>query len=442
MRDTKEAVPQTVAFHTLGCKLNFSETSTFARQFESLGLRRCVPGEVPDIVVVNSCAVTEQAQRKCRQLLRKVQRQNPDALRVVVGCYAELAHEDLSSRGLADLALTRNQKPQLAKISLNAYQHGSQCALEAVEHEAGEAFFPAFSLGDRTRAFLKIQDGCSYQCTYCAIPLARGMSRSATTKQIIHQAERIVSEGTREIVLTGVNTGDFGRHTGEKFIDLLRELDRIPGLARVRISSIEPNLITDEILHFISGSRVFLPHLHIPLQSGSPDVLRRMKRRYTPQIYLDRVEQARAILPDPFLGVDVIVGFPGERDEDFAATYNLLAEMEPSFLHIFPYSRRPNTPAATMPNHVPSEIIQERAHALAELSDRLHTRYCLAYAGVERPVLVERIGRDGMAQGFTDNYIKTQFPAQDVRQGQIALVQLGQTLQKGRMDSRMVELCA
>ena len=433
----RAATGLSVSFYTFGCKLNYSEESTYARQFTSRGVRVVRLEEGADIVVLNSCAVTEQAQHKCRQLLHRVRREHAGAFLVLVGCYAELSPGELYSHG-ADFVVMRHDKHRLAEAVLWAMGYGDEIPCGG---EAESDFFPAYSLGDRTRAFLKVQDGCSYGCSYCTIPLARGRGQSVRIAEAVQQAGVIAKMGTREIVISGINTGDFGRGTSESFLDLLMALQGVEGILRYRISSIEPNLLTDAILDFVASSGKFLPHLHVPLQSGSDNILRAMKRRYTTEVYWQRVVEARRRMPDLFLGVDVIVGFPGETEMEFEKTYDFLLELKPSYLHVFPYSSRPGTLAARMPGKVPSELKRVYARRLAALSEELHTAYCERFAGAVRPVLVEHVGRNGMGQGLTDNYIRAEFPIADGNRGRIAQVRLGGHLRNGIMKGEVVDPC-
>ena len=394
-----------VSFHTLGCKLNFSESSTLAREFERGGYRRVEPSEPTDVAVINSCSVTEHADKKCRNIIRKIHRRNPNAIIAVTGCYAQLKPNDIANIEGVDIVLSNNDKGDLYRRVVELQNRGKaevySCSVENLTR-----FFAAYSSGERTRSFLKVQDGCDYKCAYCTIHYARGSSRNMPISDIVKEAEEIAAAGQKEIVITGVNTGDFGRTTGESFIDLLRALDKVDGIERYRISSIEPNLITDEIIEFCAASPKFVPHFHIPLQSGSTRILGLMRRRYTADKYRDRIRKIRSLMPDAFLGVDVIVGFPGEGEEEFMETYNLLKEVGASFLHIFPFSERPGTPAVTMPNKVQSRIATERVECLEALSDRLHREFSTRYLGTERDVLFESTDREGDMLGYTDNYLR------------------------------------
>lgn len=394
-----------VNFHTLGCKLNFSETSTLAREFERGGFVRVAADAETDIAVINSCSVTEHADKKCRNIIRKIHRRNPDAIIAVTGCYAQLKPQEIAAIDGVDIVLSNNDKGDLYKrvVELSG-KHGAKvygCDVAELTR-----FFAAFSSGDRTRAFLKVQDGCDYKCAYCTIHYARGASRNIPIADVVAQARQIAAGGQKEIVITGVNTGDFGRTTGERFIDLLRALDEVEGIERYRISSIEPNLLTDEIIEFCAASTKFQPHFHIPLQSGSDRILGLMRRRYTTAKYADRIAKIRSLMPDAFIGIDVIVGFPGEDDSEFARTYDFLSEIRPSFLHIFPFSERPGTPAVDMPGKVQSSVATGRVKVLEELCERLHGEFCRRYVGSEATVLFESTMRGGLMFGYTENYLR------------------------------------
>lgn len=398
-----------VSFHTLGCKLNFSESSTLAREFERGGYKRVEPSEPTDVAVINSCSVTEHADKKCRNIIRKIHRRNPNAIIAVTGCYAQLKPEAIAAIEGVDIVLSNNDKGDLYKRVIELKERGSaevySCSVENLTR-----FFAAYSSGDRTRSFLKVQDGCDYKCAYCTIHYARGSSRNMPIADIVAEAKEIAAAGQKEIVITGINTGDFGRTTGEKFIDLLRALNEVDGIERYRISSIEPNLITDEIIEFCARSPKFVPHFHIPLQSGSTHILGLMRRRYTAERYRERIAKIRELMPDAFLGVDVIVGFPGEGEAEFMETYNLLEEVGASFLHIFPFSERPGTPAVTMPGKVQSRISTERVSRLEELSAKLHRAFSEKYLGTVREVLFESTNHDGIMYGYTDNYLRVAVP--------------------------------
>ena len=404
MRDKKR-----VAFHTLGCKLNFSESSTLARQFSENGFERVAPESEADIYVINTCSVTDHADKKSRNIIRKTARKHPEALIVVTGCYAQLKAEEIAAMPEVDLVAGNGEKGRLFELIRNCAKKkgGPAHTCQTAEFSA---FFSAFSSGDRTRSFLKVQDGCNYRCSYCTIPLARGESRNLPIADLTETARKIAARGIREIVLTGVNIGDFGRTTGESFYDLLRSLDSVAGIDRYRISSIEPNLLTEEIVAFTTESQKFQPHFHIPLQAGSDAVLKRMKRRYTTTDFAEKIARIKAVIPDVFIGIDVIVGFPGETEEDFETTLAFLKELAPAYLHIFPYSERANTPAILFPGKIPPEIKAERVKRLEVLCDDLHGRFLDRHIGSIRPVLVEGTRKGGLMFGYTDNYIRAELP--------------------------------
>lgn len=396
-----------VAFYTLGCKLNFSETSTIAREFEQGGFVRAVRGEVADICVINTCSVTADADKKCRNVVRKAVKENPSAIVAVTGCYAQLKPQEVAAIEGVSLVVGNNDKGAVVAMTLG-YMPG-----QVVNHcEASELtnFFAAFSSSDRTRAFLKVQDGCNYHCSYCTIPLARGASRNIGISDLVGQAHQIAAKGQREIVLTGVNIGDFGRTTGESFAELIRALDSVDGIERYRISSIEPNLLTDEIIEFCAASSKFQPHFHIPLQAGTNKILAAMRRRYTIEKFAERIAAVRCAMPEAFIGIDVIVGFPGETDADFESTYNFLESLQPSFLHIFPYSERANTSAIELTGKVSPQQKHYRVARLEALSDRLHREFGQRFVGREAIVLVESSRKNGMMFGYTENYVKVEMP--------------------------------
>ena len=426
-----------VSFHTLGCKLNFSESSTLAREFERGGYVRVESHEPTDVAVINSCSVTEHADKKCRNIIRKIHRRNPNAIIAVTGCYAQLKPNDIAAIDGVDIVLSNNDKGDLYKRVVELERKG-KAEVYSCSTESLTRFFAAYSSGERTRSFLKVQDGCDYKCAYCTIHYARGSSRNIAIAEIVKEAEEIAAAGQREIVITGINTGDFGRTTGEKFIDLLRALDKVEGIDRYRISSIEPNLITDEIIEFCAASPKFMPHFHIPLQSGSTHILALMRRRYTAERYRERIAKIRSLMPDTFLGVDVIVGFPGEGEEEFMQTYNLLKEVGASFLHIFPFSERPGTPAVAMPNKVQSRISTERVSRLEELSAELHREFCQRYIGTEREVLFESTDKNGMMYGYTDNYIRVSTPYDTAKINTIVTVKLNSFDEEGNISCEIV----
>ena len=398
-----------VNFHTLGCKLNFSESSTIARHFESGGFERVSPTDAADICIINSCSVTEHADKKCRNLIRKLHRRNPNAIIAVTGCYAQLKPYEIAAIEGVDIVLGNNNKGETYQRVLELTAKG-KTEVYSCETDQITNFFAAFSSGDRTRAFLKVQDGCDYCCSYCTIHNARGSSRNIPIADVVAQAEAIVAGGQKEIVITGVNTGDFGRTTGESFADLLRALDKVEGVERYRISSIEPNLLTDEIIDICSRSSKFQHHFHIPIQCGSNKILALMRRRYTVEKFADRIAAVKKAMPDAFIGIDVITGFPGETDDDFASSRDFLASIEPAFLHIFPFSERANTPAVDLPNKVQSSVSTARVKELEALSETLHHKFCSAALGSVASVLFESTERGGFMTGFTGNYIKVKVP--------------------------------
>jgi threonylcarbamoyladenosine tRNA methylthiotransferase MtaB len=412
-----------VAFYTLGCKLNFSETSTIARQFDELGFERVSPASEADVYVINTCSVTEHADKKCRQAIKKFVKQSPNAYVAVVGCYAQLKPGEIAEIPGVDLVMGSLDKNNIPQYIGNGIKN-VKAKVYSCEVDALTDFFPAYSTADRTRSFLKVQDGCDYHCTYCTIPLARGKSRNIAIDEILKQARKIADQGVKEVILTGVNTGDFGRTTGESFINLLKSLEEIEGIERYRISSIEPNLITDEVIALVATSPKFLPHFHIPLQSGSNKILGLMKRRYNRELFADKLRRIKQAIPNVFIGVDVIVGFPGESEAAFMDTYNLLEELEPSFLHVFPYSERPNTPAASFEGKVMHKDITHRAKMLQDLSDILHQKFYNQNIGLEEEVLFESTRKGGMMNGFTRNYLKVEHPYQKELVGKIVKVKL------------------
>ena len=417
--------PRRVSFHTLGCKLNFSESSTLAREFERGGFVRVAPTAEADICVINSCSVTEHADKKCRNLIRRLHRRNPQAIIAVTGCYAQLKPQEIAAIEGVDIVLGNNDKGDLYKRVVELSGKG-RAQVYSCDTASLTRFFAAFSSGDRTRAFLKVQDGCDYCCSYCTIHYARGSSRNQPIADLVEKARAIAAAGQREIVLTGVNTGDFGRTTGERFIDLLRALDTVEGIDRYRISSIEPNLLTDEIIAFCASSPRFQHHFHIPRQSGTDRVLRLMGRRYTTERFADRIAAVRRLMPDAFIGIDVIVGFPGESEADFRTTYEFLERLEPAFLHIFPFSERPGTPAVDLPDKVQASVATRRVAELEELCARLHGAFCARATGTVDTVLFESTMRGGMMFGYTGNYRRVKAPYDRSRINTICRVRLGE----------------
>lgn len=409
-----------------------------AREFERGGYKRVEPSEPTDVAVINSCSVTEHADKKCRNIIRKIHRRNPNAIIAVTGCYAQLRPEAIAAIEGVDIVLSNNDKGDLYKRVVELKERGKaevySCSVENLTR-----FFAAYSSGDRTRSFLKVQDGCDYKCAYCTIHYARGSSRNIPIADIVAEAKEIAAAGQKEIVITGINTGDFGRTTGERFIDLLRELDGVDGIERYRISSIEPNLITDEIIEFCAQSPKFVPHFHIPLQSGSTRILGLMRRRYTAERYRERIAKIRELMPDSFLGVDVIVGFPGEGEEEFMETYRLLEEVGASFLHIFPFSERPGTPAVDMPNKVQARISTERVSRLEELSTKLNRAFTERFIGTEREVLFESTNHDGLMYGYTDNYLRVSIPYNEAAVNNICRVRLDSIDANGDVCATLIE---
>lgn len=432
-----EKTRKKVSFYTLGCKLNFTETSTIARSFPEDQYEVVKPGAKADIYVINTCSVTDIADRKCRQAIRKFNHQSPDAVIAVLGCYAQLNPDEISSIPGVDIVLGTNEKYNLASFLSDARKRElpeiHSCDLSGNDH-----YFPSFSSGDRTRSFLKVQDGCDYKCSYCTIPFARGKSRNQDIASIVKEAELIARNGTKEIVLTGVNIGDFGKTTGESFVSLLRELTAVEGIDRYRISSIEPNLLTDEIIELAAGSRKILPHFHIPLQSGSDKVLGLMRRRYKRQQFEDRIMKIRNLMPVAGIGADVIVGFPGESDDDFSDTYNFLENMPLSYLHVFNFSERPGTPAQNMKGKVPFKVREERSRKLIRLSEEKHTKFSIINTGASAEVLFEHTRSEGMISGFTENYLRTELPWDPGLAGAIRRVRLTGISGSGRMTSELI----
>lgn len=397
-----------VAFYTLGCKLNYSETSTISRQFEQKGYKKVSFTDSPDIFIINTCSVTENADKKCHKIVREARAISPEAYVAIIGCYAQLKPKEISEIPGVDAVLGAAEKFRLVEL-LDGFVRKPQTEVYASEVEAAQSFNTSFSLHDRTRTFLKVQDGCDYSCTFCTIPLARGSSRSDTIENVVKNAWEIAASGVKEIVLTGVNTGDFGIQDGnrvERFVDLVKALDQVDGVERIRISSIEPNLLSDEIIEFVSTSNRFVPHFHIPLQSGSNKILKLMRRRYQRELYTSRVEKIKNAMPHACIGVDVIVGFPGETREDFLETYTYLNELNIAYLHVFTYSERDNTIAATLPGKVPAKDRAERSKMLHILSDKKRRRFYEENLGQQFTVLFENDIEDGQMHGFTENYIR------------------------------------
>lgn len=439
MIDTSAFQGKTARYYTLGCKLNFSETSTFARTLYNMGVREAAKGEPADICLVNTCSVTEVADHKCRQAIHRLVRENPGAFVVVTGCYAQLESETVAAIEGVDLVLGANEKAHLIQYLSDRFVEKSSegKASETSLHEFHSVrtkdittFQPSCSRGNRTRYFLKVQDGCNYYCTYCTIPFARGNSRNPSIESLVAQAKQAANEGGKEIVLTGVNIGDFGATTHERFIDLVRALDeQATGIQRFRISSLEPDLLSDELIDYCARSRAFMPHFHIPLQSGSDEVLRLMHRRYDTKLFAHKVERIKEQMPDAFIGVDVMVGCRGERPELFDECYRFLEGLPVTQLHVFPYSERPGTRALTIPYVVDEREKKRRAHKLLTLSDEKTHSFYDQHIGQEAEVLFEKAPRGKAMHGFTTNYIRVELPAASAREeydNQLMRVKLGQ----------------
>ncbi|WP_298144094.1 tRNA (N(6)-L-threonylcarbamoyladenosine(37)-C(2))-methylthiotransferase MtaB [Flavobacterium sp.] len=404
-----------VAFYTLGCKLNFSETSTIARSFTQEGFDRVDFEEVADIYVINTCSVTENADKQFKQIVRKAQKLNPTAFVAAVGCYAQLKPEELAAVDGVDLVLGATEKFKITDY-LNDLSKNDRGEIHSCEISEADFYVGSYSIGDRTRAFLKVQDGCDYKCTYCTIPLARGISRSDALENVLKNAAEIAAQDIKEIVLTGVNIGDYGKgEFGNKkhehtFLELVQALDQVTGIERLRISSIEPNLLKNETIQFVAQSKTFVPHFHIPLQSGSNDILKKMKRRYLRELYQDRVTAIREVMPHACIGVDVIVGFPGETDAHFLETYQFLSDLDISYLHVFTYSERDNTEAAAMSDVVDTAVRAKRSKMLRGLSVKKRRAFYESQLGTKRTVLWETENRSGYMHGFTENYVKVKKP--------------------------------
>lgn len=417
MIDTSAFQGKTAAYYTLGCKLNFSETSTFGQMLQDMGVRTVEKGEKADICLINTCSVTEVADSKCRQAIRKMVKLNPGAFVVVTGCYAQLEAETVAKIEGVNLVLGSNEKANLIDYLSNAWSGTNQnsddniAEYHAVKTKEIKTFQHSCSRGNRTRYFLKVQDGCNYFCTYCTIPFARGNSRNPSIESLVEQARKAATEGGKEIVITGVNIGDFGQTTGEKFIDLVKALDSIEEIKRYRISSLEPDLIDKELIEYCAKSRAFMPHFHIPLQSGSDSVLKLMHRHYDSTLFAEKIRLIKQLMPDAFLGIDVMVGTRGETPEYFEETYNLLNELPVTQLHVFPYSERPGTAALKIPYVVSAQDKKQRSQRLLDLSEQKTQDFYAKYIGTEAEVLFEKAPRGKAMHGFTANYIRVELPA-------------------------------
>ena len=440
MIDTAAFQGKTAKFYTLGCKLNFSETSTFARTLYNMGVREAKKSESADICLINTCSVTEVADHKCRQIIHRMVRQNPGAFVIVTGCYAQLESATIAKIEGVDLVLGSNEKADLIQYLSDAWNKTDIESTADKSSEEGKgkyhsvktkdikSFQASCSRGNRTRYFLKVQDGCNYFCTYCTIPYARGFSRNPSIESLVQQAEEAAKEGGKEIVLTGVNIGDFGETTGERFLDLVKALDKVEGIERFRISSLEPDLIDDDLIEYCAQSRAFMPHFHIPLQSGSDEVLKLMHRRYDTKLFAHKIKLIKEKMPDAFIGVDVMVGARGERPEYFEDCYNFLASLPVTQLHVFPYSERPGTSALSIPYVVDAREKKHRAHKLLKLSDEKTRAFYAAHIGQEADVLFEKAARGKAMHGFTDNYIRVELSPNQAKEeydNQIIRVRLG-----------------
>lgn len=431
MIDTSAFQGKKAAYYTLGCKLNFSETSTFGKTLADMGVITAAKGEQADICLINTCSVTEVADHKCRQAIHRMVRQNPGAFVVVTGCYAQLEGETVSKIPGVDLVLGSNEKANLIQYLSEAWTQPREGHLQqhhTVKTKDIKTFQPSCSRGNRTRYFLKVQDGCNYFCTYCTIPFARGLSRNPTIASLVEQAQQAAAEGGKEIVLTGVNIGDFGRTTNEQFIDLVKALDQVEGIERFRISSLEPDLMSDELIDYCAHSRAFMPHFHVPLQSGSDKVLKLMHRRYDTQLFAHKIHLIKEKMPHAFIGVDVMVGCRGEQPECFEACYEFLKSLPVTQLHVFPYSERPGTAALRIPYVVDDKEKKRRAHRLLVLSDEKTQAFYAEHIGQEADVLFEKAPRGKAMHGFTENYVRVELPASQAREeydNQIIRVRLG-----------------
>lgn len=436
MIDSSSFQGKTAAYYTLGCKLNFSETSTFGKMLQELGVRTAQKGEKADICLINTCSVTEVADKKCRQIIHRMVRENPGAFVVVTGCYAQLEAEEVAKIEGVSLVLGSNEKANLIQFLSEAWINRGENLEVRGERNAFrqktkdiKSFAPSCSRGNRTRYFLKVQDGCDYFCTYCTIPYARGFSRNPTIASLVSLAEEAAKEGGKEIVLTGVNIGDFGKTTGEKFIDLVKALDAVEPIQRYRISSLEPDLLSDELIEYCAKSRAFMPHFHIPLQSGSDTVLKLMHRHYDRQLFADKIHRIKELMPEAFIGVDVMVGCRGETPECFEETYDFLNRLDVTQLHVFPYSERPGTSALSIPYVVSEKDKKLRSKRLLELSDEKTIAFYQQHIGQEAEVLFEKASRGRAMHGFTRNYIRVELSAKDAdpaMDNQLTKVRLGE----------------
>ena len=428
-----------VSLYTLGCKLNFSETSSIARMFEEEGFARVEFNETPDVYVINTCSVTENADKKCKQLVNKALKVNPHAFIAIIGCYAQLKPEEIAKIYGVDLVLGASEKFKIVE-HFSAIQKEGKAVIHASKIKEVNEFVPSYSKGDRTRSFLKIQDGCDYFCTFCTIPLARGKSRNDSIEETLKVAKEVAKTDVHEVVLTGVNIGDFGQGDDENFFELIKQLDTIKGIERFRISSIEPNLLTNEIITFVSLSYKFMPHFHIPLQSGSNKILTLMRRKYMKELYVDRVTKIKQLMPHACIGVDVIVGFPGETEEDFLETYQFLNELPVSYLHVFTYSERQNTTANKMTEVVPKQERSKRSKMLHILSEKKRRQFYSEHIGATYNVLFESENNDGFLNGFTENYIKVKVPYNALLENTIQTMKLSHVDAEGVVVGELINL--
>lgn len=427
-----------VSFHTLGCKLNFSETSTIARLFENAGYAKVDFSEQPDVYVINTCSVTQNADKECRMLVRRAMKVNPDAFVAIIGCYAQLKPTEIAGIPGVDLVLGANEKFNILEFIENGGKKKAAARIENKEIKHTREFVPSYSFGDRTRTFLKVQDGCDYFCAFCTIPLARGFSRSNNIEQTLKALQEVAQTGVKEVVLTGVNIGDFGKHHNQNLLQLIQAIDEEKNdIKRFRISSIEPNLLSDEIIEFVSRSKKFVPHFHIPLQSGSDRILHLMRRRYQSDLYASRVNRIKTLMPDACIGVDVITGFPSETEEDFLTTYNFLNELPVSYLHVFTYSERANTTAIRINEVVPMPERQKRTKMLNILSEKKKRVFYDSQTGKTKTVLFESEDENGLLSGFTENYVRVCVKAKNM-EGQLQTVQLNKITADGYMQSELL----
>ena len=427
----------TVEYHTLGCKLNFAETSTIGQILSDRGFSRAQSGDVPDIVVVNTCSVTELADKKCRQTIRRLVKKYPDALMIVTGCYAQLKGDEIAGIPGVDIVLGSEQKLEIARY-LDEWLEHREPKVAITPSKDIRLFSHSCSRGDRTRYFLKVQDGCDYYCSYCTIPIARGRSRCDSVESLVADARRVADEGGKEIIITGVNIGDYGKHIGASFFDLVSALDQVEGIERYRISSIEPDLLSDEVISLVAESKRFMPHFHIPLQCGSDEVLRIMRRHYDTALFASKIDQIRKVIPDAFIGVDLIVGMRGETEKLFEESYEFCRSLDISRLHVFPYSERPGTLALRIDHVVDPREKSLRAHRMLRLSDEMLARFTARFVGTERKVLFEQPRKGYPMHGFTDNYLKVEVPCDASRVNTIGTVLLGEPDDEMTLKSTIV----